>query len=295
MDSNLASDAFVNKWFKVLPDHGSFTLVSFSKNIKITITATILGIFVIGFFSYPYSVGSLDFTQTTLETKEGYFESNNENQTFKDFGEPTFINREFLDSLESPNPSTPILTEQVNESPKILQSPTAENLPQTKHSILELKQFAFEDINKFRVDNRLDALSLGNASAPQLHAEALLQEGCISHVSTNGDGPITRYLKAGDEHLMVFENIAGSYGDSLVDPKKSMLYGNYRMMFKDEEWNWDHRDNILNPKHESVSIGISYDERRLVLVEDFEQPMTKHYQKAWKKFDNSYLKDRFCW
>jgi len=294
MDSNLASDAFVNKWFKVLPDHDSFPLVSFSKNIKITIPAIILGIFVIGFFSYPYFVSPLDFTQTSMEAKEARFDPIKENQTFEDFGEPTIISREFMESLEIPFRSTPILSEKPIPS-SVPSNPNVKNPPPTKQSILELRQIAFEDINKFRVENGLDALSLGNASAPQLHAEALLQEGCISHVSKNGDGPITRYLKAGDEHLMVFENIAGSYGNSLVDPIESMLYGNYRMMFKDEEWNWDHRDNILNPKHESVSIGISYDERRLVLIEDFEQSMTKKYQKAWKKFDNNYLKDRFCW
>lgn len=278
MDYNLARVAFVDKWFKVLPDHGPFTLVSFSKNIKITIPAIIIGIFVIGFFSYPYFVGTPDF-----------------NQTLKDEPQPTFITREFVESFESPVGSAPILAGPLNESSNIFQKPKLEILRPTEQSILELRQIAFEDINKFRVENGLKPVSLGNASAPQLHAEALLEEGCISHVSKNGDGPITRYLNAGDEHLMVFENIAGSYGSSLTDPKESMLYGNYRMMFKDEEWNWRHRDNILNPKHESVSIGISYDERRLVLVEDFEQPMTTKYQKAWEKFDNRYLKDRLCW
>jgi hypothetical protein len=42
------------------------------------------------------------------------------------------------------------------------------------------------------------------------------------------------------------------------------------MMYDDAASNWGHKDNILNPLHNKVSIGIAYDENNVYFVEDFE-------------------------
>ena len=42
------------------------------------------------------------------------------------------------------------------------------------------------------------------------------------------------------------------------------------MMYNDSHADWGHRDNILNPFHNKVSIGISYNDTALYFVQDFE-------------------------
>jgi hypothetical protein len=42
------------------------------------------------------------------------------------------------------------------------------------------------------------------------------------------------------------------------------------MMNDDAEANWGHRNNILNPFHDAVSIGIAYDNSSFYMVQDFE-------------------------
>jgi hypothetical protein len=42
------------------------------------------------------------------------------------------------------------------------------------------------------------------------------------------------------------------------------------MMYDDAASNWGHRDNILSPLHNKVSIGIAYDNNSIYFVEDFE-------------------------
>jgi len=41
-------------------------------------------------------------------------------------------------------------------------------------------------------------------------------------------------------------------------------------MYNDSSSNWGHRENILNPTHDRISIGISYDANNVYLVQDFE-------------------------
>jgi hypothetical protein len=42
------------------------------------------------------------------------------------------------------------------------------------------------------------------------------------------------------------------------------------MMYDDAASNWGHKDNILNPLHNKVSIGIAYDSHNVYFVQDFE-------------------------
>jgi len=63
------------------------------------------------------------------------------------------------------------------------------------------------------------------------------------------------------------------------------------MMYNDADQNNAHGDNILNPNHKSVSLGIAYDNNNLVLVEDFQEPNTL----GWKSFDLAYDDGKFCW
>ncbi len=77
-----------------------------------------------------------------------------------------------------------------------------------------------------------------------------------------------RYTIAGGKGY-VAENLAAQLGSysNLKDALKDM---EWRMMYDDAVSNWGHRDNILDPMHNKVSIGIAYDGNNIYLVQDFE-------------------------
>ena len=54
-----------------------------------------------------------------------------------------------------------------------------------------------------------------------------------------------------------------------IDVKSALKDMEYSMMYNDSASNWGHRDNILNPLHNEVSIGIAYDSNNVYFVEDF--------------------------
>ena len=167
--------------------------------------------------------------------------------------------------------------------------------PPKEYTLQELKQIALDDINKYRTEKGLNTLILGSAVSSQIYSKELLEEGCIHHVSNNGDGPMLRYKNNGDKMFLVAENISGGSGTSWMTPEKSILDGNSRMMFEDADSNWGHRDNILGSGHKSVSIGIAYDSERLVIVQDFEQSLLPGYQYDPSSFQKEPVDNKLCW
>lgn len=161
-------------------------------------------------------------------------------------------------------------------------------------TLSELKQITLDDINKYRMEKDLRPVKLGNAISPQLYAEELGKERCINHISDNGDGPMLRYKKNGDRMYLIFENIVGGYGSSW-NMEGGILDANYDMMYDDAHANWGHRDNIMNPKHTSVSIGISDENGRLTMVQDFEQSLPPGYSYHPSSFKKQPVDDKFCW
>lgn len=188
---------------------------------------------------------------------------------------------------------------------------TAETIPETKitvpkvelpkyeppneYTLAELKQIALDDINKYRKEQGLRTITLGNAKSPQLYASELLVEGCIHHVSDRGEGPMLRYKNNNDHMYLISENIGGGSGTRWETPDESIINSNYRMMFDDADSDWGHKYNILDPNHSSVSIGIVYDNTRLIMVQDFEQSL----QSGWQYDPSSFMKEpvdqRLCW
>jgi uncharacterized protein YkwD len=167
--------------------------------------------------------------------------------------------------------------------------------PSKQYTLTELKQIALDDINKYRKEQGLRIITLGNAKSSQLYASELLIEGCIHHVSDRGEGPMLRYKNNNDHMYLISENIGGGSGTNWETPDESIINSNYRMMFDDADSNWGHKYNILDPNHSSVSIGIAYDDTRLIMVQDFEQTL----QSGWQYDPSSFMKEpvdqRFCW
>ncbi len=166
--------------------------------------------------------------------------------------------------------------------------------PPEPPSLHELRQITLDDINKYRKNNKVGLITLGNAKAPQVYAEQLAQERCIHHVSNSGDGPMLRYKNNNDKMYLISENLAGGYG-SIWNMEQAILDANYDMMFDDAHANWGHRDNIINPDHESVSIGITFDSNELVIVQDFEQSLGPGYLYQPGSFEKEAVDEKSCW
>ena len=119
---------------------------------------------------------------------------------------------------------------------------------------------------------------LGNNSAAQIHAQDMFDNYYLSHWGTDGLKPYVRYtLDGGINYEGENSAYSGWYDRSVdprryatIDPRAELKQLEYQMMYDDAESNWGHRDNILNKWHKRVNIGISYDTRRLTLVEQFE-------------------------
>lgn len=154
-----------------------------------------------------------------------------------------------------------------------LVSPTAFSSPTpTLTNQSELVDYALSLINSDRQAAGLQNVTLSNISSGQSHAESMLAQDYFSHWDTNGYKPYMRYTLAGGKGA-VSENLAwnGERGNILsIDVKSALKNMEYGMMYNDSSSNWGHRDNILNPSHNKVSIGVAYDHNNVYLVQDFE-------------------------
>ena len=112
-------------------------------------------------------------------------------------------------------------------------------------------------------------VSLSSVGSAQQHADDMLENHYFSHWDTNGYKPYMRYTLFGGNGS-VTENIAWYYSSGPFDAKDAIETLEWQMMEEDAQWNWGHRDNIIDPFHNMVSLGIAYDNNNLYLVEDFE-------------------------
>lgn len=149
----------------------------------------------------------------------------------------------------------------------------------------EMVQYALDLINKDRADYGLPPVELGTNQAAQVHGEDVFNTKQISHWMTNGEKPYMTYTRYGGEGS-VQQNVAiagfsaAQYQEcrtnilvdcERIEPLSTIEELEYEMMYNDRECcNDGHRNNILDPHHTHVSIGIVYDEYYLALVQNFE-------------------------
>jgi uncharacterized protein YkwD len=136
-------------------------------------------------------------------------------------------------------------------------------------------------INKDRSSYGLNNVTLSDTLSGQQHADSMLEYNYFSHWDIYGMKPYMRYTLLGGSGAME-ENIAytksgvkacigsvcKSYGN--INVTNSIESLEYSMMYNDSVCcNNGHRDNILNPYHNQVSLGIAYNSTNVYLVEDF--------------------------
>ncbi len=148
-------------------------------------------------------------------------------------------------------------------------SPTSTPTPAPTPTNDELVDYALSLINSDRQQNGLQNVTLSSIDSGQLHAEDMLKNGYYSHWDMNGYKPYMRYTLAGGQGA-VAENIDWQPDYPYFGLEQAIKNMEYVMMYNDSASNWGHKDNILNPFHNKVSIGIAYDKYNVYFVEDFE-------------------------
>jgi uncharacterized protein YkwD len=159
--------------------------------------------------------------------------------------------------------------------------PNASSPQQSNVSARQLVNYTLHLINRDRQTYGLRNVTLSPIPSGQQHADSMLQYGYFSHWDVYGMKPYMRYALVGGTGS-VQENIAytksgitaciaalcNTYGN--LNATKALQQMEYNMMYNDSACcNNGHRDNILDPNHNQVSIGIAYNRTSIYLVEDF--------------------------
>ncbi len=147
----------------------------------------------------------------------------------------------------------------------------------TSQTNAQLDAYALNLINTDRHQFGLQNVTLSNETSGQQHAQNMLANYYFSHWDIYGMKPYMRYTLVGGNGA-VAENVAYRYSASClfsvcsgnVNVPVALKQMEYSMMYNDSACcNNGHRDDILDPHHNQVSIGIAYNSSSAYFVEDF--------------------------
>ncbi len=183
------------------------------------------------------------------------------------------ISSSTLQNLLGPKESTSTFVQSLNGDSG---NATLSNLDITYPSNYEaLLNYTLGIINENRTSEGLAPVTLSPIPSGQQHADSMLQNDYFSHWDTQGYKPYMRYSLLNGVGF-VEENIAFEYSGfpaftSTQSVERVLGDLEWQMMNNDSACcNNGHRDNILNPYHNRVSIGIAYSSSYVYLVQDFE-------------------------
>ncbi|MDE1868441.1 MAG: CAP domain-containing protein [Candidatus Micrarchaeota archaeon] len=142
---------------------------------------------------------------------------------------------------------------------------------------MSLDAYALSLINNDRNQYGLPNVTLAGTQSGQQHSNSMLSNNYFSHWDIFGMKPYMRYTLLGgvgavDENVAYQENsacvLSFCHGD--INVSQSLKQMEYSMMYNDSQCcNNGHRDNILDPHHNQVSIGIAYNSSTVYFTEDF--------------------------
>ena len=140
-------------------------------------------------------------------------------------------------------------------------------------------------INKDRVAHGQPPVALGTNPAAQLHAEDMLAHDYQGHWWADGRKPYMVYSQTGGTSYVAENSASSGWTEQRWDeqncessrvrcntpnPTEAITELHWRMMYDDAHSNWGHRDNILDPNHRAVNIGIAWSNRRVTFIQHFE-------------------------
>lgn len=156
---------------------------------------------------------------------------------------------------------TRTFTRTPSPTPTLTPTPTPTSTP----SLSALARHMLELVNRDRQAAGLNPLEWDETAAQvgQAHAEEMVTHGYLSHWNFLGYGPEHRYFFAGGRDV-VRENVYSFYqryntgeGVPIEDWEGTIASAQQKLMESP-----GHRENILQPSHTHVGIGIAYDPKR---------------------------------
>ena len=193
-----------------------------------------------------------------------------------------FVNR-FCSSAEpEPSPSAggpppTALVPVVPDSVAVVSTPTPYAPSSSRFN--ELRDYALQLINTDRASHGLAPVMLGDNPSAQWHADDMQLHEYIAHWDTQGRKPYMLYTLAGGQGA-VAENVAMMRSSVTFFPipvtigslsaREAIATLQHDMVYDDADSDWGHRDTILGQHYQFVNIGISFDSKRLSLVQHFE-------------------------
>ena len=194
----------------------------------------------------------------------------------------------------SERPKVPELSERpkVPELPELSERPKVPELPElisprpaaelelafTREEINEAKLVMLRLINEERRSAGLAPIALGDNTAAQTHAENMLKACSSSHWGLDGLKPYMRYALAGGIQYEA-ENLSGF--DYCLGPEYERVYLLDDYVSEDMKGfmsSPSHRDNILDPHHAAVSLGIASNGLNTHIVQHFEYGYISHFE-----------------
>ena len=133
----------------------------------------------------------------------------------------------------------------------------------------ESRLLMLELINGERARAGLGLVAMGNNSAAQIHADNILEECSAGHWGPDGLKPYMRYTLDGGYQSNA-ENVHGARycagtGLSPETPNEGVRQAMWGFMASP-----GHRDNVLDPNHALINIGIANDGYNTMVVQHFE-------------------------
>tara|TARA_A100001015_G_scaffold292127_1_gene367105 strand:+ start:877 stop:3477 length:2601 start_codon:yes stop_codon:yes gene_type:complete len=167
-------------------------------------------------------------------------------------------------------------------------------------SLTEIREYVLELINKDRADHGVDPVELGNDETAQIHAEESFKNDYHSHWFLSGEKPYMVYSRNGGKSYVAENGASQTGGDNIsfecrenpvircakIDIKEHLKRRQWNMMYDDAHADWGHRDNIINPKHNKVNLGIVFDDYVYSFIQHFE---ADHFEIENVKLDGSNL------
>ena len=155
-------------------------------------------------------------------------------------------------------------------------------MPKTPPSLrhIEEKLYMLELINDERVSAGMNPVVLGDNAAAQLHAEASLENCFSSHWGVDGLKPYMRYSLAGGYQSNGENGRGRDYCIKASDGYRANGSAEQEIRQAMEGWmdSPGHRDNILDPWHKKVNIGLAWDRYNLMAYQHFEGDYVEYAQ-----------------
>ena len=158
--------------------------------------------------------------------------------------------------------------------------PTPIPIPPPPLRHIEEKLHMLELINDKRVSVGLNPIVLGDNAAAQLHAEASLENCFSSHWGIDGLKPYMRYSLAGGFQSNGENGSGSDYCIQASDGYRANGSAEQEIRQAMEGWmeSPGHRDNILDPWHKKVNIGLAWDRYNLMAYQHFEGDYVEYDQ-----------------